>query len=101
VIKEVTIERRNTAMAPRALLRVRDFGPGVPPRMLTEIFVPFRRGQEQPESEPHGAGLGLAIADRVVRIHDGAVHAENAKDGGLIVVMELPLVNTSASRPGL
>ena len=97
---EITIERRNSAMAPRALLRVRDFGPGVPPGMLTEIFVPFRRGQEQPEPETHGAGLGLAIADRIVTMHDGRIRAENVAGGGLSVEMELPLVTTSASHPG-
>src|SRR6266849_1203987 len=95
---EITIERRNSAMAPRALLRVRDFGPGVPPGMLTEIFVPFRRGQEQPET--HGAGLGLAIADRIVTMLDGRIRAENVAGGGLSVEMELPLVTTSASYPG-
>jgi len=93
---DITIERRNSAMAPRALLRVRDFGPGVSPGMLPEIFAPFRRGQEPPESEATGAGLGLAIAERIVSMHDGTIRAKNAADGGLIVEMELPIV----ARPG-
>jgi two-component system sensor histidine kinase CpxA len=96
---DITIERRNAAPAPKAVVRVRDYGPGVPPGMLAEIFIPFRRGLAQPESEAQGAGLGLAIAERVVRMHDGAIRAENASSGGLIVVMDLPLVKTSASRP--
>jgi signal transduction histidine kinase len=33
----------------------------------------------------------LAIAERVVRMHDGRITARNAIDGGLIVEMELPL----------
>ena len=93
---EVTIERRNAAKASRAVLRVRDFGPGVPPRMLSDIFVPFRRGQHDPGSEAQGAGLGLAIAERVVRMHSGTIHAENATNGGLIVEMDLPLLTISA-----
>jgi two-component system sensor histidine kinase CpxA len=95
---DITMERRNASTTPRAVLRVRDYGPGVPPGMLREIFVPFRRGQKLPEPEPHGAGLGLAISDRIVCMHHGTIRAENATDGGLIVEMELPLLTTSESR---
>jgi hypothetical protein len=43
------------------------------------------------DSQLDGAGLGLAIADRIVRLHEGAIVALNATDGGLIVEIELPL----------
>jgi signal transduction histidine kinase len=73
----------------RALLRVRDYGAGVPEDMLAEIFLPFRRiangGSE-------GAGLGLAIAERAVHVHRGTIRAMNAGSGGLIVEIDLPLV---------
>jgi len=35
--------------------------------------------------------LGLAIADRVVRMHEGHIRARNAVNGGLIVEIELPV----------
>jgi two-component system sensor histidine kinase CpxA len=38
-----------------------------------------------------GAGLGLAIAERAVRLHDGTIEAENADGGGLLVRMCLPI----------
>jgi signal transduction histidine kinase len=71
----------------RALLRVRDYGPGVPEGMLHEIFLPFRRVA----NENSGAGLGLAIAERAVSLHQGQIHAQNVAQGGLVVEIELPL----------
>jgi two-component system sensor histidine kinase CpxA len=84
-------DRKRESKTPRAILRVRDHGPGVPKHLLSEIFVPFHRVQEGTESNSQGAGLGLAIADRIVRMHDGSIRALNAPDGGLIVEMNLPL----------
>jgi two-component system sensor histidine kinase CpxA len=69
----------------RTLLRVRDYGPGVPENMLAEIFLPFRR-----VSNGDGAGLGLAIAERAVEVHRGKIQAMNADGGGLAVEIELP-----------
>ena len=86
----VTLERISTS-EPKAVLQVRDHGPGVPERMLRDIFVPFHRVPNQDESNAHGAGLGLAIAERVVRMHEGHIRARNAADGGLIVEIELPV----------
>jgi two-component system sensor histidine kinase CpxA len=72
----------------RALLRVRDHGPGVPESMVTEIFLPFRRVTN---GNPEGAGLGLAIAERAVNVHRGTIRAMNASPSGLIVEIDLPL----------
>jgi two-component system sensor histidine kinase CpxA len=72
----------------RALLQVRDYGPGVPESMLSEIFLPFRRVAN---GNSEGAGLGLAIAERAVNVHRGTIRAMNAPKGGLIVEIDLPL----------
>jgi two-component system sensor histidine kinase CpxA len=72
----------------RALLRVRDYGPGVPESLLSEIFLPFRRVAI---GYPEGAGLGLAIAERAVSVHRGTIRAMNAPNGGLIVEIDVPL----------
>src|SRR2546421_4315062 len=86
---DVTLERISTS-EPKAVLQVRDHGPGVPEKMLRDIFVPFHRVPNQ-DSHSHGAGLGLAIAERVVRMHEGHIQARNAANGGLIVEIELPV----------
>jgi signal transduction histidine kinase len=90
-IVELTL--RKVEGAPKALLKVQDRGPGVPDRMLKEIFIPFQRVLDQHEPNgSQGSGLGLAIAERAVRMHDGSISARNALDGGLIVEMELPVL---------
>jgi len=89
---ELTLKRQQTDSGERAVLEIRDHGSGVPKWMLTEIFLPFHRVPQQPESASQGAGLGLAIADRVVRMHHGSIRALNAPDGGLIVEIVLPII---------
>jgi signal transduction histidine kinase len=74
----------------RAVIVVRDHGPGVPDEVLTEIFRPFYRVDEARDREAGGVGLGLSIAERAVRLHGGKVEAANASDGGLIVTIKVP-----------
>ena len=75
----------------RAVIRVRDRGPGVPETMLSEIFLPFRRVPTIDETPNEGSGLGLAIAQRAVAANGGTIGARNGVDGGLIVDIEFPL----------
>ncbi len=74
----------------QVLLVIRDHGKGVPENDLGRIFQPFYRVAEARDRESGGVGLGLAIADRVVRIHRGAIRAMNAQPEGLKVVIEIP-----------
>jgi two-component system sensor histidine kinase CpxA len=69
---------------------VRDHGAGVPEEALAEIFRPFYRVDEARDREAGGVGLGLAIAERAVRLHGGEALAANAPDGGLVVTISLP-----------
>ncbi|MEP6921732.1 MAG: ATP-binding protein [bacterium] len=70
---------------------VRDHGPGVPEAALVEIFRPFYRVDDARDRAAGGVGLGLAIAERAIRIHGGTVSAVNAPEGGLVVTINLPL----------
>jgi two-component system, OmpR family, sensor histidine kinase CpxA len=95
---DVSIRRERN----RAVIRVRDLGPGVPEAMVSEIFLPFRRVQTIHGSPNEGSGLGLAIAHRAVAANGGTISAMNAADGGLIVDMEFPwgtLVDEAKARP--
>jgi two-component system sensor histidine kinase CpxA len=85
--EETTVEISLQVAQARALLRVRDYGPGVPESMLSEIFLPFRRVA----NGNSGAGLGLAIAERAVSLHQGKIRARNEAQGGLVVEIDLPL----------
>lgn len=73
-----------------AVITVRDHGSGVPENALVEIFRPFYRVDDARDREAGGVGLGLAIADRAVRLHGGTVAAANAFAGGLLVTIRLP-----------
>jgi two-component system sensor histidine kinase CpxA len=76
-----------------AVITVRDHGPGVPDNALAEIFRPFYRVDEARDRGAGGVGLGLAIAERAVRLHSGGVSATNAPDGGLLVRFTLPNID--------
>jgi two-component system OmpR family sensor kinase len=55
------------------------------------VFDPFYRGEAG--SGTAGFGLGLAIAQRAVDAHGGAIRAANVPGGGLEVEVELPLAH--------
>jgi len=75
-----------------AQLSIRDHGPGVPEKELQNIFRPFYRIANARDEQSGGAGLGLAITDKVIRLHRGTVNAVNAADGGLEVRINIPIV---------
>ena len=87
---DVVLEGREANGTSIVSLAVRDFGAGVSPSDLVNIFQPFYRAAEARDRASGGVGLGLAIADRVVRIHDGTISAENALPHGLRVNISIP-----------
>jgi two-component system sensor histidine kinase CpxA len=70
-------------------ITVRDHGPGVPEPALGKIFRPFYRVDEARDREAGGVGLGLAIAERAVKLHNGSINARNAAEGGLAITITL------------
>jgi two-component system, OmpR family, sensor histidine kinase CpxA len=92
---KVSLRCRRKDDSDEALLSVRDEGPGVPDDALSEIFRPFYRVDDSRTRETGGAGLGLAITERAVRLHGGTISAENLKGGGFIVEIRLPLASSS------
>lgn len=78
-----------------ALLRVADTGPGVPADELEAILRPFYRVDKSRQAATGGFGIGLAIADRVLHLHDGEIIARNRPGGGLVVEMYVPLTRTA------
>ena len=87
---EVLLEARRRSNASVVHLVVRDYGPGVPESELVKIFQPFYRVADARDRQSGGVGLGLAIAERIVRLHSGTIRAENAKPRGLEVEILLP-----------
>ena len=86
----VSLEREKGAHGEETIIRIRDAGPGVPDQALAKIFEPFFRLDDARNRRTGGAGLGLSIADRAVRLHGGQLRASNRKEGGLEVEIRLP-----------
>jgi two-component system sensor histidine kinase CpxA len=73
-----------------AALSVRDRGPGIAPEHLEQVFAPFFQCDPARAGGHTGAGLGLAIAQRVAQRHAGAIRLANRAGGGLRVEIVLP-----------
>ncbi|WP_373185914.1 sensor histidine kinase [Halopseudomonas sp.] len=71
---------------------VQDSGPGIPTRDLEHIFDPFYRGQVS-DGAGH-AGLGLAIARRIMVLQGGDISVENRVCGGAVFCIRLPMYNS-------
>ena len=69
-------------------LSVTDCGPGVAPQVSEAIFEPFVT------TKPHGLGVGLAIAQRIVEAHGGRLFARSEAGWGATFTMALPRGST-------
>lgn len=74
---------------PWMVLEVADHGPGIPEQDLKRIFEKFYR-IPVPEGTG-GTGLGLSICKGIVEAHGGSVEARNRPDGGVRMLVRLPL----------
>ncbi|MCU4640095.1 ATP-binding protein [Acinetobacter courvalinii] len=79
------------------LITVADHGEGIPPDQVEELMQPFVRGNSARTIQ--GSGLGLAIVKRIVDIHQGQISIRNREQGGLEVVISLPIPTVEASEP--
>ena len=84
---EITLKTCDTL----AVTTIRDHGPGVPTSSLTQLFQPFYRVSDSRQRSSGGTGLGLAIAEKSIRAHGGSIKAHNHPQGGLEVVIKLPI----------
>jgi signal transduction histidine kinase len=73
------------------VVRVRDRGIGIPPRLQRKIFTKFFRIQTDAGTGPQGTGLGLAIVDHVMRGHGGFVRVDSEPGRGSTFSLHFPL----------
>jgi signal transduction histidine kinase len=87
----VMLERQQDEAGSAATVTIRDFGPGVPEDKIPSLCMPFYRVDPARSNESGGMGVGLAIADRAVRLHGGSLTLRNHPQGGLEVTIRIPI----------
>ncbi len=70
--------------AKRLVYVVRDYGTGLNEADIDQLFEPFHT------KKVNGTGLGLAVAKRLVELHDGTIEGRNADGGGAEFRIEIP-----------
>lgn len=70
-----------------ASVSFRDYGAGIPEDELPHVTEKFYKGS----SKERGSGIGLAVCEEIVNRHGGELIIENAKGGGVIVTVKLPV----------
>ena len=80
---DVSLDRDSTD----AVLRIRDYGPGIPPEELPQVKMKFYKGS----SKARGSGIGLAVCEEIVQRHEGILDVDNAPGGGCLVTVRLPI----------
>ena len=68
------------------VVRVRDYGHGIPEAELPYVKQKFYKGS----SKARGSGIGLAVCDEIVALHGGTFEIANAEGGGAEVTIRLP-----------
>ena len=74
----------------KAVIRVDDTGPGIPPDRISEMMEPFTRGEASRNRATGGAGLGLTLARAIAEQHGGRLVLANRAGGGLRAEIRLP-----------
>jgi len=80
-----------TAGLDHARLEVADTGSGISDEDIPHIFERFYRGDKSRDPKSRGAGLGLAIAKRIVELHAGRISVHSEVGVGTCFSVELPL----------
>ena len=69
------------------IIRIRDYGPGIPEDELPLVKKKFYKGS----SKARGSGIGLAVCDEILQMHGGWLELSNADGGGTLVTIALPV----------
>ncbi len=94
--RDNVVSVRIDGQSDRVAIRVEDRGPGIPPELGEQIFLPFISGRQQ-RGRRGGYGLGLAICRSIMTDHGGSLHYEAREQGGTRFTAEFPRV---ARAPG-
>lgn len=75
-------------------LRIQDSGPGIAPELLSQVFYPYFT------TKPSGTGIGLAISQKIIADHGGAIELESEPGKGTTVIVQLPVYHGDEAMAG-
>jgi signal transduction histidine kinase len=77
-------------------VRIKDKGKGIPADKTGAIFQPFYRVEEAGNQQ--GFGLGLSLADRIIKLHKGSITVASNEGGGTVFTVLIPSTGSAAQR---
>jgi len=95
---DIACQVRLTGHGRRAVVEINDHGVGVPDDQIQQLLRPFTR-LDTARGQANGAGLGLAIVERVITRHNAELVVRNREGGGLMLQFALPLAPEPERRP--
>jgi len=76
-----------TATQTHVVVTIRDYGAGISPEELPRVKMKFYKGA----SKARGSGIGLALSDEIVRLHDGTLDIASTLGEGTTITISLPI----------
>ena len=87
---KITIEMKASDVS--VIVAIKDTGAGIPETEIEEIFERYKQAKAEPKKAKEGAGLGLAIAKKIIELHDSAIQVVSKPNLGTTFQFQLPLV---------
>jgi len=85
------VEVRTRSEEGQVILEVQDYGPGIPPEAIPQLFQPFGRTDQSIKSVIPGTGLGLYVSKVLVEAHGGTISISSEGGKGTTVTVRLPI----------
>lgn len=97
--EQVTNEQ--TPSSDCVLIRIRDTGIGIEPEFLPHVFDHFRQADSSAARAHGGLGLGLAIVQQLVELHQGIIRVQSkGRNQGTTFIIQLPIAVNQCSEGG-
>jgi signal transduction histidine kinase len=94
--KKIRVEAVLQDAERQVVIRIIDHGIGIPPDEIDEVLKPFVQSREAERRQIPGTGLGLPIADQIMRLHGGSLSLVSALSEGTTVTLRFPLGATAS-----
>jgi CheY-like chemotaxis protein len=93
-------EMRARDGSPLVIITVSDTGVGISPEMLPQVFDLFAQGEAVNDRAHGGLGIGLALARRLIEMHQGTITVQSDGPGkGSLFTITIPVCDAAAARP--